>query len=88
MDLQKAHDRSFRNKSCIEKSTMVGCFFCLEQYPAATIVEYVRRDDTALCPHCGIDSCIGDASGIELSEAFLRAMQEHWFNKRDMWVLE
>jgi hypothetical protein len=33
----------------------------------------------ALCPHCGIDSVIGDASGYEISPTFLARMHEAWF---------
>jgi len=37
-------------------------------------------DGTALCPHCGIDSVIGSASGYPVSEPqFLKAMHDHWF---------
>jgi hypothetical protein len=35
--------------------------------------------ESALCPLCGIDSVLGDASGYELTETFLSAMQRHWF---------
>jgi hypothetical protein len=36
------------------------------------------NDDTALCPYCDIDSVIGDASGYEITEEFLRKMNDHW----------
>jgi hypothetical protein len=34
----------------------------------------------AVCPRCGIDSVIGDASGLPVAEpAFLDEMNRHWF---------
>lgn len=77
--LRAAHNRSFRNRECIEKSTLVGCFYCKVIYPAGAIKEWVRRDPTALCPRCGIDAVIGDASGLALTPEFLREMFDRWF---------
>ena len=37
----------------------------------------------ALCPSCGIDSVIGDASGFPITEEFLVAMEARWFGLRD-----
>lgn len=36
---------------------------------------------SALCPRCGIDSVLGDASGVEMTDEFMRAMQRHWFKQ-------
>jgi acetone carboxylase gamma subunit len=36
---------------------------------------------TALCPECGIDSVIGDASGYPITEAFLGKMKTFWFGQ-------
>lgn len=78
-ELQAAHNRSFRNRRCIAASTTCGCFYCESTYPAKDVVEFVRDEETALCPKCGIDSVIGDASGIELSAGFLQEMYDRWF---------
>jgi hypothetical protein len=79
--LERAHDRSFRNKECIEKSTVCGCFFCLRHCRPIEVIDYIRREDTALCPHCGIDSLIGDASELPVSDTdFLLAMCTKWFD--------
>lgn len=37
--------------------------------------------ETALCPRCGIDSVLGDASGLQLTDEFMKAMQLHWFKE-------
>ncbi len=77
-----AHEACFCNKACIERSAWVGCFYCLRRQPASNIVEYVQDDQAALCPHCGIDSVIGDASGYPVGDhTFLREMNEQWFGR-------
>ncbi len=34
---------------------------------------------TALCPHCGIDSVIGSSSGFPMTVEFLKEMNVYWF---------
>lgn len=69
------------------RSTTFGCFFCLEVYPAVEVWEWIRemKEDqeflTAMCPKCGIDAVIGDASGYPGADArFLERMKRHWFD--------
>jgi hypothetical protein len=38
-----------------------------------------KREQTALCPKCGIDSVIGSLSGYPITAAFLRQMYGCWF---------
>lgn len=81
MDLEAAHDRSYRNRPVIERSTLCGCFHCLGTYPPTQVIEWVRACETAICPHCGIDSVIGDASGLPVTKEFLDQMHERWFTR-------
>jgi len=81
-DLKVAHGHSSENEAEISSSVQCGCFYCMQTYPADQVVEWVddRNARTALCPHCGIDSVIGDKSGLPVGDkAFLQAMQSHWF---------
>jgi hypothetical protein len=48
-------------------------------FAPSLISDWVDDDVTALCPYCGIDSVIGSASGIPITEPFLKAMHQHWF---------
>jgi len=41
----------------------------------------ILRSGTALCPHCGVDSVIGSAAGFPLTDEFLKAMHQEWFDK-------
>lgn len=75
-----AHQFSIYNKELITKSTKCGCFCCMKIFEPGEIEEWIDpNDDTALCPYCDIDSVIGDASGYEITEEFLRKMNERWF---------
>ena len=82
--LKKAHPHSFGNKAELEKSTKCGCFYCVEIYEPKEIYDWVSKGigdekDTALCPYCGIDAVIGDASGFDISTEFLNEMYNYWF---------
>lgn len=78
-ELKEAHKHA-SNRPEVERSESVGCFHCCRVYPPSEIKEWVGIDkDSALCPHCGIDSVIGSASGIDLSPEFLKEMEAHWF---------
>jgi hypothetical protein len=79
--LQSAHEHSWRHRSEIEKSGLCGCFFCLAVYRPAEIEEWIDEGTCAMCPRCGIDAVIGEASGLPVSErAFLAAMRKRWFD--------
>ncbi len=43
------------------------------------ITEWWDDDNTAVCPHCGIDSIIGGSSGVRITEMFLSEMHKRWF---------
>jgi hypothetical protein len=79
--IRLAHNKSATNRRDIEKSTICGCFYCRQTFVPAKIKEWIdEADQTALCPFCGIDSVIGDRSGFEITEEFLRVMREFWFS--------
>lgn len=77
--LENAHRYSFRNRVEINKSLKCGCFFCTRIYDAAEVEDFIDDDETALCPYCGIDSVIGDASGIELTPSLLNKLKQVYF---------
>lgn len=83
---RQAHKHSFHNRSEILASKLCGCFYCGATFAPEEIQEWLDEDEsdvgqTAVCPRCGIDSVLGDASGYELSEEFLDRMREHWFRE-------
>ncbi len=76
-----AHRHSIRHRPEIEASDVCGCFYCERSFSSGAIVDWIGDEGTALCPHCGIDSVIGDASGYEVSATFLARMHEAWFKQ-------
>jgi hypothetical protein len=78
-DLRRAHQHSIRHFAELAKSSLCGCFYCLDLFEFKDITEWTDENQTALCPNCGIDSVIGDASGFPITEEFLTAMKTRWF---------
>lgn len=72
---------AIRNKRTIQQSNMCACYYCQRYFFASLIREYVDRDDTALCPYCGIDSVIGDASGLDISEQRIKDVCKQMFGR-------
>lgn len=89
-ELLAAHRHSVDNRAEIEASRVCGCFYCLQTFPPTEIVAWTGLDvsdfehpeaatsGTALCPHCGSETVLGDRSGVPLDADFLRRMNEAW----------
>lgn len=82
-ELIEAHNHSFKNRAEIEDSDECGCFYCGEIFESSDIDEYTDNGETAKCPNCGIDSVIGDASGIKIDSETLDAMMDRWFGNSE-----
>ncbi len=82
-DIIKAHKVSVHHRAQIEKSVQCGCFHCLGIFAPKRIDEWTDfegdQGQTALCPRCGVDSVIGDASGYSVTTKFLTEMKRYWF---------
>ena len=74
-----AHKHSSNHRAEILRSSTCGCFYCLSVFSPEAIVRWVDNGQTAMCPKCGIDSVLGDASGLQIDRAFLSAMKRTWF---------
>ncbi len=81
--LRVAHKKSIRHRLEVENSEKCGCFHCLKSFTPARINDWTDGPEiekqTALCPFCGIDSVVGDASDYAITVDFLAQMQEAWF---------
>ena len=85
--LSEAHRHCSLHAEEIGRSTVCGCFCCRNTFAPTEIIEWIddqhvgegRTGRTALCPKCGIDSVVGDASGFPLTREFLEAMYARWF---------
>lgn len=79
IDMTAAHKRAFKNRHDVENSNQCGCFHCVSTFDAQSVGHWADSGQTALCPKCGIDAVIGDASGFSTNASFLSAMQRRWF---------
>jgi hypothetical protein len=78
-DDKEFHKHAFKNKKEIDKSLLVGCFYCLSVFEPNQIKEWTVND-TAVCPNCSIDSLVGDASGYPIADKkFMHNMHDLYF---------
>jgi hypothetical protein len=83
-ELKKAHNHSDYHKKELKKSSICGCFYCCKTFKPETIKEWIDGKQTALCPICGIDSVLGDASGLKVTDKqFLSDMNDYWFGENN-----
>ena len=86
-DLEKAHEYASKHRQELEKDKVCGCFWCMEIYNPEEIKRWVSGDadpekqDTALCPRCGVDAVIGESSGYLITKEFLGEMHKYWFDR-------
>lgn len=62
-ELAKLSKLSMYNKERLLQGNLCGCYYCGRIYTPGKIVEWTDRLDTAICPHCGIDSVLDEANG-------------------------
>lgn len=75
MDVENATKLAIYNRDKIGDDTPCGCYFCMRAFKGNEIEEWVDKGDTALCPHCNIDSVVPNETDAE----FLTAANERWF---------
>lgn len=86
-DYLVAHRFSSGHMETLKKDSVCGCFYCLRIFNPSEIEEWIiddnpiDKDGTAICPHCGIDSVIGESSGFPITTDFLRGMKKCWFDE-------
>ena len=78
--LVRVHKDCHSHRALVERSKTVGCFYCRSTFAPEDIKEWIDKEQTALCPLCGIDSVLPDS--VELSDNWSRlldAMHDYWF---------
>jgi len=83
MNLVAAHSHSKNNYEVVLESKKCGCFYCLHIFSPEKIKNWVDNSRTPLCPNCGVDTVIGDKSGLPITKDFLISMYSHWFGDSD-----
>jgi sugar/nucleoside kinase (ribokinase family) len=78
-----ASKASFENWISVMNSKTCGCYCCGSIFPASRITDNDWTLDangrTVLCPECGVDAVLGDASGIPIQEDVLKELHDRWF---------
>lgn len=80
--LAEALKHASQHRVELEASTQCGCFFCFRTFPPLSIKSWIDAKQTALCPGCGVDSVLGNASSHRIDDAFLRQMHDQFFARR------
>lgn len=97
LDLQiakQAHRLAATNRQIVVASNECGCFHCEAVFSSTSVNEWIEETQgnyseapdpvTALCPECGNDSVLGDASPYPATDPeFLHAMRLHWFGEEE-----
>ena len=80
-DYHAIHKYCTNNHEALLRAKKCGCFYCCTIFNPAEITEWVEQDDSAVCPHCGIDSVIpeSETGEYELTEELLKEMYKVWF---------
>ena len=86
--LEAAHEAARYNRVMLISDKKCGCFSCLKIYSPSEIEEWCcEKDDgeevTAICPHCGVDSVLGESAGFPITQELLHAMYRRWFATED-----
>lgn len=78
-DIKNAPKYAMRNRVAIEESEACGCYYCLRVFSKHDIVEWTDKGETAICPHCAVDSVLAQSHGIALDEPTLKEIHDYWF---------
>ncbi len=76
--LARAHRMSYRNRPMLEGTGRAACFGCLAEVQTARVTEYVDAGQTALCPHCGLDTLLPMSESDSLDSSLLTALNERY----------
>lgn len=80
--LQQAYESCFRNRDSVLVSRYCGCIDCLATMDSSVVTTFVgdAAESTALCPSCGMDTVLPDASGIPPELPLLKALHLQFLN--------
>jgi hypothetical protein len=81
-EASRLHRHTRANRMELEASEVCGCLECERIYFPSEIVRWLEDEsgnETAVCPHCGVDAVVGSASGIPIMPGVLRRAHARWF---------
>ena len=77
--ISEIYHYSSQHRALLQQSECCGCFCCLETFAYSEIEDWCDDEQTAICPHCGIDAVLGSASVEALTPELLKAMHQAYF---------
>ena len=82
LQLIEAFNSAKNNREQIMAGERCGCFSCKNIFLTNEIDYWILNEirDTALCPYCYLDSVLGEKSGFPITNEFLTAMNNYWYN--------
>ncbi len=74
------------NEIDILRSKKCSCLFCRQSYDARKVSEWNNEEKriSAICPECGMDTVVGDASGFNLDHDTLKAINQAYYGEEYM----
>ena len=78
--LEELHKKSSNHREDAEKEGSISCFYCIKRSKTKDVKEWIDKQQTALCPKCGIDACIPG----RIEKGLLREMYKHWFEREGL----
>lgn len=78
MNLKKAYKHAAFHRVELLASKACGCFSCLKVYSPEVICNWTDKGKTAICPYCGLNAVIGDASRYPINDGFLNDMKKYF----------
>lgn len=76
-------EHATNNEIEIVQSKECGCYFCRHHYDARKVNDWIsdERGVSALCPECGMDAVVGDASGLDISKEKLKTLNLYFYGE-------
>jgi len=81
--LEELHTKSARHRSALGAAPRCGCFYCKRVFSPREITDWINDGigETAICPHCGIDSVVPESPSQPLTPELMQAMHAYWFER-------
>jgi NAD-dependent SIR2 family protein deacetylase len=57
---------SYKNIETVQKSKTCGCFYCQKTFSSESILKWVDKGLTALCPYCETDAVVPNISDTQI----------------------
>ena len=78
-ELIQLHKCAINNRQQIKVADTCGCFYCKQIFYAGDVTEWTDDGNTAICPHCGVDSVICNKKDYVVTPEDLELLNKYYF---------